>query len=166
MAKLFGNARQSTSKQNVSEGADVFLRLLRDGSISAESFKQVCVMAGLGFHVTAAAFSTGTIGGTIFDIDEPQFVLSIPKNTTIMPTRIAVQVQGGAPADGEEVEILVAVDQDAAAVATGVALTVAFTEATIYNMNTLYGNSSACLALDDSTDSLTDPVMDIELARR
>ena len=161
MAVIEGKARQTTSTTGVGEGAEVYARLLRDGTMSMASFKQVCVMQGLGFHVTSGAFSTGNIGDTSIVADEPQHVLSIPSKTSIMPIRIHIQVQGGAPADAEEVECLIGVDQDAVAVAATNS-----TEKLIYNMNTLFANTSSCKSYDDFTDSgLTAPVLDIELAR-
>ena len=56
-----GTARQTTSRQRVDEGVEVYLNLLRDGTMSVASFKQACVMAGYGFimKVQGADFSTG-----------------------------------------------------------------------------------------------------------
>jgi len=161
-ATIQGKARQSTSAQHVSEGAEVYLRMLRDGTMSVESFKQVCVMAGLGFSLTVQAdISTGQRNdATVVDIDEPNYLISIPNGTSIMPIRITHELQGGTPADANEVETLIAVDQDSA----GAVLT-NMTAGVIYNLNTLFGNSSNCAGYIDSTDTITDPVLDIELAR-
>lgn len=160
-ATIKGTARQTNSVQRVSEGAEVYMRMLRDGTMSYADFKAVCVMEGVGFHLSVGTFSTGQANdGTAVDISEPNFLVSVPNGTTILPIRISIQVQGGIPADGQEVEALIAVDQDSA----GATLT-NMTAGTIYNMNTLYGNSSDCAGYVDSTNSITDPVLDIELAR-
>lgn len=162
-ATIKGTARQSSSAQSVSEGAEVYLRLLRDGTMSFADFKVVNVMAGRGFHLTVqgADFSTGqTNDGNVIDLDEPNYLVSVPAGTTIFPIRITHQIQGGAPADGQEIETLIAVDQDSA----GATLT-NMTAGTIHNMSTLFARTSNCSGYVDSTNTITDPVLDIELAR-
>ena len=164
MALGKGKAGQTTARQSESEGADVFLRALRDGSAVLADWKQAAVMGGFGFMANSGALSTGVAGGgvsSVLDIDRPNFVLSVPNGTAILPLRIGVHLQSGAPADGNEVEILIAVDQDKEAPTSGTA-----TARIIYNMNTLAAKASTCVARDTFSVTLTDPVLDLELARK
>lgn len=166
MATLKGKAQQSTSIARQSEGNDVYLRALRDGSLIQSDWKQAAVMAGYGFMVNVGTFSSGVLGGesSIIDIDSPNYVLDIPNGTCIMPLRIGVHVQAGTVSTQEECEILIAVDQD-----TGWDGTASATTDSIYNMNTLCGATSRCRSRSVFTDTFTttgDPVLDIELARK
>lgn len=164
MANIKVKANQSTAESWQSEDNDVYVRALRDGSISIADFRLVSVAAGRGFHVTFGVFSTGTAQTSApIDLDEPSCVVCIPSGTSILPIHIWGQVQTGAPADAGEVEILFAVDQDSAG---AVISTSNFTATTIYNMNTLFGRASACTAYSDASDSMTDPALDIELCRK
>ena len=166
---LKAKGRQSTTIARETEGSDVFLRALRDGSLVGVDWKQAAIFAGYGYRVTVGALSTGIVGGgngTTVTIAEPEMCLSIPNGTSIMPLRVAVQVQAGAPTDAQEAEILVAVDQDTDLGAVSVANSDKTTEV-IYNMNTLCGSSSGCACYSAFTSSIsTDPVLDIELARK
>lgn len=167
MVVLKTTGRQTSALEVVSEGALGYIKALRDGTLEFADFKMAAVMEGRGFHVTVGAFSSDIAGGGktgVIDLDEPQFVVSIPKNISVMPIRIDTQVEGPAISDAEEVEILYAVDTTSAGVGMSGQFTVD-TE-TIYNMNTLFARASACLVYSESTDSMTDPTLDIELARR
>lgn len=167
MATLKGKAQQSSAIARQSEGNDVYLRALRDGALVQADWKQAAIMAGYGYQVNVGDFSTGAVGGgvagTVLDADGPDFLLSIPNGVCVLPLRIGVHVQHGAVTTQQEAEILIAVDQDAAWDATG-----ASTEETIYNINTLCGNYSSCKAESEFavTTITTDPVLDIELARK
>lgn len=156
--------QQTTARQGVSEGGDVFLRGLRDGSLITADWRSAAVMGGFGFTTIGGGFSTGKVGGgagTTMDINTPEFLLSIPNGTCVMPLVIGVQVQMGAPADAQEQEILVAIDQDIEWNKVG-----ASTHADIYNLNTLSARASACTARNAITTTITaTPTTDIELAR-
>ncbi len=162
IAKIKG--QQTTAIQGASEGADVFLRGLRDGSLITADWRQAAVFGGFGYHFNVGAFSTGIVGGgagTVIDVDTPDMVLSIPNGTCIMPMRIVVNVQMGAPADAQEQEILIALDAD-----TEWDGTAGHTASTIYNMNTLSQRGSACTAAGAFTTTITTaPAVTIEIAR-
>lgn len=166
---LKAKGRQSTTITRETEGQDVFLRALRDGSLVNVDWKQAAVMAGYGYMVNVGALSTGIVGGgngTAVTIAEPELCLSIPNGTSIMPLRIGVHVQCGVIAAAEEAEILIAVDQDKAISATIVASSTYTTEV-IYNMNTLVAPTSKCACYSAFTESHdVDPVLDLELARK
>ena len=162
MAILKAKGQQTTSIQRLSEGADVYLRALRDGSMVQADWKQAAIMGGFGYTVTSGALSTGVVEGTSIDIDSPCAMVSVPNGTSILPLRVSVQVQTAAPADAAEAEILIAVDQDKAWDATG-----APTVLSIYNMNTLCGKTSACVSGEIYTSTIQSaPVNDLELARK
>jgi len=165
MAIVKGKAQVTTSVQGESEGSDVFIRALRDGSIVNSDWKAAAVIGGFGHMVNLGTFSTPVAGGgsaSVIDLDRPRYQLAVPNGICIMPLRIGVHVQTGAPADGNEVEILIAVDQDASNSTGGTA-----TAGTIYNMNTLSARASACTARHTfSATMATDPVLDLELARK
>lgn len=165
-AIIKGNARQAGSAERVSEGADVFLRMMRDGSLVASNWKQAAIFQGLGFMVNVGAFSTPITGGgngTIIDQDQPEFVVSVPNGTSIMPIRIEVSCLSPVlNLDSDEMEILIAVDQDTTGV-TGAT----DTDETIYNMNTLCGRASACTATSATSGGIsTEPVLDLELMHK
>ncbi len=165
MAILKAKAQQNTGVSRVSEGGEPFIRATRDGSLFIADWKLAAIMEGRGFQINVGALSTpvtgGGAGGTAVDLDTPEFVISVPKGTSIIPIRTEVTV--GLPvgaADDNEVDILLAVDQDAAWDATGTAVT-----EVIYNMNTLNNRASNCTARSAfSATMTTDPVEDIELA--
>lgn len=166
-ATIKGIGRQSSSVQGVSEGAEVFLRMMRDGSLVSANWKQAAVLQGLCYMVNVGAFSTPITGGgngAAIDLDQPEFVVSIPTGTSILPLR--VEVCCAVPiltADSEEAEIVVAVDQDVANTSGGGGGT---TEV-VYNMNTLKGASSACAVTSAITaDITTAPVLDLELMHK
>ena len=166
-ATIKGTAMQSTSVQSVSEGAPVFLRIMRDGSLVSANWKMAGILQGLGYMVNVGAFSTPITGGgngTILDQDQPEFVISVPTGTSIIPLR--AEVVCAVPiltADSEESEILLAVDQDAANTSGGGG----GTSETIYNMNTLKGSGSACTVVSAITaDITTAPTLDLELMHK
>lgn len=166
MAIVKVKGRQTTSISREAEGADVYLRALRDGSMITSDWKQAAIMGGFGYIANVGALSTGEIGGgggSILDIDTPELVISVPNGTSILPLRVGVHVQTGTPADAGEMEILVAVDQDAEWVPNGVG----WDTEPIFNINTLCGKSSGCLARGAFTSTIdVPPVLDIELARK
>ena len=164
MSILKAKAQQTSSVARVSEGDDVYLRTMRDGALFTADWKNAAIMEGRGFMVNVGAFSTPIAGGgsaNVVDQDRPSLIVSVPNGTSILPLRIEVallDVPGAA--DDDEVDILIAVDQDAAWDATG-----ACTTEVIYNMNTLHSRASSCASRSAfSTTMTTDPVLDLELA--
>lgn len=169
MATLKGKAQQSTAIARQSEGNDVYLRALRDGSLIQADWKQAGIMAGYGFHANLSSFTTGDTGGgvgaTVIEVDGPELMVSIPNGTCILPIRVGVHVQHGTVSTQEEAEILIAVDQDTSWILANNEGNP--TQTPIYNMNTLCGRSSRCLCLTAVTSTLTaQPALDIELARK
>ncbi len=163
MSIIKAKAQQNTNVSRVSEGYDAYIRTTRDGSLFVANWKLAGIMEGRGFMANVGALSTPIAGGDtglVVDIDKPSFVLGVPSGTSIIPirTEVAVGLPVGA-ADDDEVDILIAVDQDKTWDATGTA-----TAVTIYNMNTLHSRASGCTARRTFTATTTDPVLDLELA--
>ncbi len=158
-------AQVTTAIQGASEGESVYLRALRDGTMVKADWKQAAVFGGHGFMCQSGNFITGLAGGgsaSEMDLDRPNLCISIPNGTAFIPLRFDVNANTGTPADGGEVEILIAVDQDKAIKTDGTG-----TATTVYNMNTLCGRSTACTVRNTfSTTMSTDPVLDLELARK
>lgn len=167
MAIVKAKARQDAAVTRVSEGEDTYLRAMRDGSLIKADWKQALILEGRGFMFTVGALSTPVVGGgaaaTAIDADGPDFLVGIPTGTSIMPLYIEVCLsQGIGTGDDNEIDILIAVDQDTmAASSMGTS-----TAEVIYNMNTLHSNSSNCYARSEYSATMsTDPVLDLELAR-
>ena len=122
------------------------------------------VRAGYGFHVTVGAFSTPITGGgagTILDQDQPEFVISVPSGSAIIPVRMSVQAQVPLLAtDADEAEILIAVDRTAAFDASGT-----YTAETVFSMRTDNPVASVCTVGSAFTANMTNPTLGIELAR-
>ena len=163
MAIVKAKARTNAAVGRVSEGKDIYLRALRDGSLIKCDWIQACIMEGRGFMVNVGAFSTGVAGGgagTALDTDEPECVIGIPAGTSIMPIRVDVSILDGEGAsDDDEIDILLGVDQDAFPVGGSKTAT-----SLIYNMNTLHPRASNCAFTHTYTGSMTDPTLDLELA--
>ncbi len=141
-------------------------RATRDGSLYAFPWKQGLVFEGRAFHVSVGALSTPIQGGgagTIIDLEQPEFVLSIPSGTSVMPLRIAVQLKTPLLAtDSDVVESLIAVDRTTSDT-TGITATAE----TIFNMKTSNPIASACTAKSAATGDITaPPTLGIELEHR
>ncbi|KKK67302.1 hypothetical protein LCGC14_2955420, partial [marine sediment metagenome] len=160
-------AAQTASVARTAEGTeDKALRSTRDGSLFVAGWELAGVMEGRGFMVNVGAFSTpvvgGGVGGTAIDLDAPELVIGVQDGTSILPIRIEVDM--GLPvgaADDDEIDILIAVDQDKVnAESDGTA----GTAEVIHNLNTLFANASKCYANSEYSATMTDPVLDLELA--
>jgi len=128
-------------------------------------WKMDAIAGGRGFHVTVGAFSTPITGGgdgTVIETTEPEFIVSVPSLTTLIPIRVSVQCQVPIiAADSNESEILLTWGLGVAWDATGTS-----TEETIYNMK--YGHTATSLCSCESAftaDITLEPVNEIELAR-
>ena len=128
-------------------------------------WKMDAIAGGRGFHVTVGAFSTPITGGgngTVIETTEPEFVVSVPLLTTLIPIRVSIQCQVPlVAADSNESEILLTWGLGVAWDTTGTS-----TEETIYNMK--YGHSATSLCSCESAftaDITLEPENEIELAR-
>jgi len=133
------------------------------GALLHADFLQALIARGFGWHVDVGAFSTPITGGgngTVLDLDQPEFGISIPSGYTCIPIRLAVDCQVPLlAADSEESEILIAVDRAAKWAADGTVTT-----ETPTNMRTDITAACPLTAFSAATADITDPVLGIELA--
>lgn len=94
MAKILGTARQTTSVQRVSEGSEVYMRMLRDGTISASDLSTILSLEGRVFHAQAGSLtSPATFATTAIDGTEPDLIVEVPSGTTILPLSIQIYME-------------------------------------------------------------------------
>lgn len=139
------------------------LRSLLGGLLTAD-WKQSLVARGFGWHFDVGSFSTPITGGgagTVIDLDQPEFGISIPADYVCIPTRLKVDCHTPLLAtDADESEILIAVDRAAKWAGDGTVTT-----ETPTNMRT--DKTSACplTCFSAATADITDPVLGVELGR-
>ncbi len=161
---LKAKAQQTTAVSRVSEGADVYIKALRDGTISVGGWIQALILEGKGFQAIEGAFSTPAAGGgvaAVIDADRPNLTIGVPSGTTILPFRVHSQALTPLLAtDADESEILLGVFK-------GTKITVAAaTAVTAYNLNTGSSFVTACdCEKTHSTNIASSPTLEIELAR-
>jgi len=92
MSTIKGKARQTTSIERVSEGADVYIRMLRDGTVGVADLIALWSLEGRIFTGTAGSGSspetfgaTGTYDATTFDMH-----LAIPSSVVVIPLEYTV----------------------------------------------------------------------------
>lgn len=137
----------------------------RFGQLYTQDWKQALIVSGKAFYAKVGAFSTPVVGGgagTVIDLDQPEFGISIPSGKVLIP--LLVQVQAQVPllaTDADESEILLAAD-----IATAAKLDGTWTNTiTPINLKTNSAEVSACTVKSVCTADTTDPVLDLELAR-
>ena len=109
---------QITAKDFASAaGVESDLRKLLDGLVTAD-WRQALIARGFGWNVTVGSLSTGVTGGgagTVLDLDQPEFGISVPSGYTLIPHEFHIQVRPGLQTtDAHVTEILVAADRTAA----------------------------------------------------
>lgn len=162
MALIKAKARVTTGLAHVSEGADVYIRALRDGSLVGVDWLQSLIMAGYGSYIDVGALTTPIVGGgngTIVDLDQPEVNIGVPTGRTIVPVRIHIQCEVPADTDADVEEIIIGYDR----LATNAGGT--FTDEVIKNMRTDMVGSSLCDANSAySGDQTVSPTVN-EIAR-
>ncbi len=130
------------------------------------------IARGMGRVANTGAFSTGLVtggDGTAIALAQPQLVIGVPVGYTIRPIRIGTQVQMGDIAEGNESEILIAVDIYGVWDGSGTVV-----QEDPVNMRSNLGEGSACRVCSAVTEDLTTtpaggaagaPVLDLELDR-
>lgn len=137
----------------------------RDGALVNLPWKQALVLEGRVFTYTVGTLSTGIVGGgngTVLDIDQPEFLISVPSGTAIIPLSISIEgLAADAIADHSTLEALIAATIGSAWDGTGTATT-----ETPSNLRTDSPRASACSCRSAFTaDITTAPVHTIDLAR-
>jgi hypothetical protein len=133
------------------------------GSLLTADWRQALVARGYGWHVDVGAFSTPVTGGgngTVLDLDQPEFAISVPSGYTLIPIRAHVAVLPGLQTtDSHETEILLAADV-AAAFALGSG---AGTAETPVNMRSNVTAAFPGTAYSALTGDITAPTLGLEL---
>jgi hypothetical protein len=142
---------------------EVALRSLLGGALTAD-WRQALIARGFGWNVTVGTLSTGVTGGgagTVLDLDQPEFGLSVPTGYTLIPLDFHIQVNPGLQTtDSHVTEALIAVDRTAAWAGDGTVTT----EAPLgLRTNVTSGCPATCFSA--ATADITDPVLSFELAR-
>ncbi len=68
------------------DGNEVALRSMLDGLVNAD-WRQALIARGYGWHFDVGAFDTGITGGgagTVIDLDQPEFGISVPSGYTLI----------------------------------------------------------------------------------
>lgn len=144
--------------------ADESLRSLLGGLIQAD-WRQALIARGFGYHVDVGSFSTPITGGgdgTVIDLDQPEYGISVAAGYTIIPVRFKHTVLPGLQTtDSHETETLIAVDRASAWAGDGTVTT-----ETAVNMRTsATGNPTGVSIFSAATADITDPVLGMELDR-
>jgi hypothetical protein len=141
----------------------------RTGALFTSSWKEQLLMEGRLFQMTVGtitgggdlALVTGGGNGTTIDQDQPEFGVSVPNGTSLIPVEITVACQVDMDANGELGNIVVAYDSAAAWAGDGTVTT-----ETAVNMITAGGVSSVASAFSACTADITDPTVSGILAAK
>jgi len=87
-------ARKTSALTRESEGNDVFLRALRDGTLVMASFVEAMCLEGRVFSVNSGTItSPGSHGDASIDSTEADLMVLAPDGTTIVPLEIVIQME-------------------------------------------------------------------------
>jgi len=164
MSNFSASSNNTTVARNTSDGGNQMqVRGTRDGAATLATWVQALIMEGRCYQAKVGAFSTPVVGGgngTIVDQDQPEFVISIPSGTSILPFRVHAQAQQPLTAnDSDESEIILAVDRLAAWAIEGTGVVVK-----PFNLRTDQPRESACSIVSAHSVNITNPTLGLELA--
>lgn len=144
---------------------EVELKSFLQAALTAD-WRQALVARGFGYHVDIGAFSTPITGGgngTVIDLDQPEFGISVASGYTLIPLRFDITVLPGIQTtDSHETEILLAVDRASAWAGDGTVTT----ETAVNMRSNATGNPTGVTIFSAATADITDPVLGYELAHR
>jgi hypothetical protein len=159
---------QQSEKYLLPQGIADKAYMNKRGELFVQDWIQAAILQGYGFIANVGSFSAPGLGGgagTVIDLDQPEFGMTIPAGTTIVPIRIAAQLTTPLIAtDADETEFLALVDTTAATIAA--ALDGTWTNAiTPKNMRIALANvqTSLCTVKSLCTADTTDPTESIDL---
>lgn len=123
MALMKGKGKQTTAVNRLSEGADQYVRMLRDGTVGIIDWMFLCELEGLvkvanGGGVASSAL---TFAGA-YDADGQDFGLNVPSGTTVLVIKAEVMID--ALTDDTDTDINFMTSNTALAGTTGTAVTV------------------------------------------
>lgn len=145
------------------DGNEVALRSMLDGLVNAD-WRQALIARGFGWHFDVGAFDTGITGGgagTVLDLDQPEFGISVPSGYTLIPHEFRIAARPGLQTTDSHVnDILIAADRTAAWAGDGTVTT-----ETPLNLKSSISSGCPASCFSAATADITDPVLGIELAR-
>ena len=151
---------QQNSPGIVGEGVDRKQRGTRDGIPFTATWKQALLLEGRCFHMDVGTIAGGgdmtlIVGGgngLTIDHDEPEFGISVPLGTSLIPVEINISCQALADANDEVANILVYADTALAYAGDGTV-----TAETPRNMLDASGVTSVATCFSAATGVITDP---------
>lgn len=148
MALIKAKGRQTSTAYRESDGADVYVRALRDGTLVTADMFQSLVLEGRVWVVNGGgvAVSPFQCDGA-WDGDSADFILDVPVGTTILP--ITLEVVIGGLTDDEDIEIVFY----AANMANTVGASTAITPRNYRNDLGIGSNCKCYVAADDTTST-------------
>ena len=154
--------RQQNSVGDTSDVGWANLNGTRTGAAYTASWKQQLRDEGRLFHMTVGTIAsggdltliTGGGNGTTIDQDQPEFGVSVPNGTSLIPVEIHIACQVDMDANAEVGNIVVAYDSAAAFAGDGTV-----TSETAVNLITAGGVSSVATACSAATGDITDPTV-------
>lgn len=91
MAQIKGNARQTTSVEQRGEGVEVYLRMLRDGTVGVADLIALWSLEGRVFTVNEGTGTTAsTFGAGTLDLTEQDIHVAVPSSVVIIPLEVDV----------------------------------------------------------------------------
>lgn len=149
-------------------GSEEQLRTLFGAAMAAD-WRQAFVARGYGWHFDVGGFASGTDtgitgggNGTVMDLDQPEFGISVPSGYTLIPLEMRVAARPGLQTtDSHVTDILLIADRTAAWAGDGTV-----TSETPLNLKTSSTTGCPATCFSAATADITDPVVSIELARK
>lgn len=139
MALIKAKGNQTSAVTRLSEGSDVYVRALRDGSLVNVPWVMALALEGKVFGVNAGVLTTPlTFNATIAD-GEPDLLVNVPSGTTIIPLFIRVDFEDTGTAQVMDVLAVASPVYDNANTSTAL---------TIRNLRSDLPYQSACSAMD------------------
>lgn len=157
MALGHGEPRQGNVSTGPDGGGFIGNRSDRTGAQFTVGWKEALVMEGRVFQITVGTVAAGIVGGgagTVIDLDQPEFGVSIAANMTLIPLEIYIAADTALDADDEVAQIQVVADESAAYAGDGTV-----TDEVALNNIRGDGVSSVATAFSAATADITDPVI-------
>jgi hypothetical protein len=158
---------QQNAPGTSSEGNPVGARGTRDGIAFTATWKQALLLEGRLHQITVGTIAAGgdvtlIVGGgngTTVDQDQPEFGISVPSGTSLIPVQIDIACQALEDANDEVANIIVYADTAAAYADDGTV-----TSETPVNLLDASGVTTVATAFSAATADITDPTVSRILA--
>jgi hypothetical protein len=139
-------------------------RALPGGVLPTADWITQLIMRGFGWHFdvgTGVTPITGGGNGDVFDLDQPEFGISVPDGYVLVPVRMAIAAMPGLQTtDSHVVDVIIAADRAAKWAGDGTVTT-----ETPTNMRTSIAGGCPLQCFSAATADITDPTLGHELAR-